>query len=93
MEVTLWRARRIKALPRDAAMAREMFKAAKNSFTPADKVKFPSPVMFAIVLERSEVVEVVVTVRLLRKSPGQLAVLPLKCHVYTQNDRYVSCLD
>ena len=64
MEVTLWRATRIRALPRDAVMARKMFKAAKNAFTPADNVmmpltvsslvKFPSPVMFAIVLGRSE---------------------------------------
>ena len=64
MEVALWRATRIRALPRDAVMARKMFKAAKNAFTPADNVmmpltvsslvKFPSPVMFAIVLGRSE---------------------------------------
>ena len=64
MEVALWRATRIRALPRDAVMARKMFEAAKNAFTPADNVmmpltvsslvKFPSPVMFAIVLGRSE---------------------------------------
>ena len=64
MEVALWRATRIRALPRDAVMARKMFKAAKNAFTPADNVmtpirvsslvKFPSPVMFAILLGRSE---------------------------------------
>ena len=45
-------------------MARKMFKAAKNPFTPADNVmvharvsslvKFPSPVMFGIVLGRLE---------------------------------------
>ena len=45
-------------------MARKMFKASKNSFTPADVVvmpvrvsslvKFPSPVMFTIVLGRLE---------------------------------------
>ena len=60
MEVALWRATRIKALPRHAVMARKMLKAAKNSFTPAGKVirpirvsllvKSSSPVMFAIVL-------------------------------------------
>ena len=64
MEVTLWRATRIRTLPRDAVMERKMFKAAKNAFTPADNVmmpirvsslvKFPSPVMFAILLGRSE---------------------------------------
>ena len=64
MEVALWRATRIKALPRDAVMARKIFKAAKNSFTPAGKVmgpvkvsslvNIPSPVMFAIVLGRLE---------------------------------------
>ena len=64
MEVALWRATRIKVLPRDVVMARKMVKAAKNALTPADNVmmpirvsslvKFPSPVMFAIVLGRSE---------------------------------------
>ena len=54
MEMTLWRAKRIRTLPRDVVMARKMYKAEKNSFTPADNVKFPSPVMFAIVLGRSE---------------------------------------
>ena len=54
MEVTLWRATRIRTLPRDAVMERKMFKAAKNSCTPAYNVRFPSPVMFAIVLGQSE---------------------------------------
>jgi len=56
---TLRRAIRIKALPRDAVMDRKMFKAEKSSTMPNGNsmktgfslvVKFPSPVMFAIVV-------------------------------------------
>ena len=83
MKVALWRATRIKALPRDAVMARKMLKAAKNPFTPADNVvmparvsslvKFPSPVMFAIVLWRLENLSRCEDRCYLTKSLGQLA--------------------
>ena len=59
IEDTLCRAIRIRPLPRDAVMDRKMFNAEKNAITPTGGklstwlsllVKFPSPVMFAIVL-------------------------------------------
>ena len=82
MEVALWRATRIRTLPRDVVMARKMFKAAKNAFTPADNVmmsirvgslvKFPSPVMFAIVLERSKKLKSLLRSLLVGKSLCQM---------------------
>ena len=56
MEVTLGRATRIRTLPKNAVLERKIFKAKRNSFTPANDnsttwfsllVKFPSPLFFS----------------------------------------------